>query len=297
MAKPARVLAALVVLAWAGRAVAGPPAGQDLAAVRAELAQIDKALESEETVEHAAALRSLAAIDHEEVAARLLTGLSRRRANEVREAVFDALAGQKSSLKKVGPAVERAVMVEAARIGELFRKGDAGFLLNRRTGEADTESAEGKTALTASAARDRMVAAGFRALLALGHHQRFDAETLTGVLQSAEDGLVVAALEYAGRFKLEGVLPEVHRLFRMYPRDNRWETGAVVDAGGTNASAKAAWMRTFGHPGKRIPRPLVVAAIRSAVKAMTGVEVEDPEDLAALLRSREGRRPAKNGAR
>ncbi|MCU0728273.1 MAG: hypothetical protein MUE73_21210 [Planctomycetes bacterium] len=56
-------------------------------------------------------------------------------------------------------------------------------------------------------------------------------------------------------------------------------------------------MKYFGHPGKQVPRPLVVAAIRSAVKALTGTEVEDPDDLAALLRSREGRRPSRNGGR
>jgi hypothetical protein len=162
--------------------------------------------------------------------------------------------------------------------------------VNPRTGESDVASPEGKAAFTASAARDRMVAAGFKCLLALGFNERPGGSSIAGVIQSPDEVLIVAALAYAGRHRLIDALPAILMLFRMYPRDNRWETGAVTHAGGTNASAKAEWMLYFGHPGKRIPRPRVVAAVRAAILALTGREVDDPEDLAILLREPPRRR-------
>ena len=223
-------------------------------------------------------------MDHKDVAKRLLKELRRQKESNLRAAVFDGLAGQVDSTDKVGPAVEKAVMMAAQEIGERFRKGDAGFLVNPRTGKADTASAEGQAKLVACSERDKMVTAGFRCLLAHDFHERLDAETVAHVLQSPDDELVEAALAHIARFKLYAALPAIHRLFRMYPRENRWETGAVLDVRGNNATAQATWMVHFGHPRKQIPRPRVVAAIKKVLKELLDREVEEPADLEALLR-------------
>jgi hypothetical protein len=69
----------------------------------------------------------------------------------------------------------------------------------------------------------------------------------------------------------------------MYPDESRWETGAVVDLAGTNATARARWMVRFGHPGKQRARPEVVLAIRDALRRVTGTGFDSPEGLEGYL--------------
>lgn len=262
-----------------------PASGVSKEAAKKAVDQFDDAMKSKEELVQIEAVRTLGEVDHEAAADRLIKELRRRESSDLRRALFEALARQAASREEVGAAVERMVMELAAEMADRFKRGDAGFLIDRKTGEPDVKSPAGKAALADSAARERALAAGFRCLLTLDYHKRLEADTVTAVLHSAEDELVTAALETMASRRLWDALPAVEKLYRMYPRENRWETGAVVDAAGDNASAKATWMKHFGHPKKQTARPEVVKAIRKALHDMTGQDVEDPAALTALLRS------------
>lgn len=282
------LLALSIFLAAASAAAAAsdpkPPPAVSKETAKEAVETFDAAMKAKEEEARLKAIEALGAVDHEEAADRLLKELRRSRTSALRQALFDALARQTASTAEVGPVVEKTVMLLAAETADRLKRGDAGFLIDRKTGDADVKSPEGRAALAESAAREQAIAAGFRCLLTLDYHKRLDADAVVAVLHSAEDELVTAALETMARRRLWDALPAVEKLYRMYPRENRWETGAVVDAGGTNATAKAAWMKYFGHPKKQTARPEVVKAIRKAILDMTGREVEDPAALTALLR-------------
>jgi hypothetical protein len=241
------------------------------------------------TSERLAAARALANVPHPDVAKRLLKELKHARDDELIAALLDGLAGQIPSRDDVGPAVVKLLTKRSEVLRKMLADGDPGFPLDPRTGDPDLDGVAGKAALARLAARDRMIAAGMRCLLSIDYHERLDATVVTPFLQSAEDDLVVVTLEAIARYEMWPALPAILDLFKMYPRDNRWETGAAHDFSGTGTtlSAKLLWMLYFGHPKKRIPRPRVVQALKDAVKELSGVEVEDPADLSAMLRRKD----------
>jgi len=289
------LLASLLLLAAAARADRGEPATDEAAEEAIE--RFEKAAKDEDPEGRRAAAEALGALRHEEVADRLLGALRRERDPLVRAAILEGLGRQRESAKEVGPKVERLLMKEAEEVAERRRKGDPGFPLDPRTGEPDPDDPETKAALLALEKRDRARAAALRCLLDLGYRKRAGAEAVEPLLPSACDPLVVAALDAIAAWELWEALPEVLALHRMYPRKDRWETGAVVHAGGTNATAKKEWMTVFGHPGKRTARPEVVTAIRSAVEKLTGREVDSPAELEALLREPEVKRKVRGRRR
>jgi hypothetical protein len=154
----------------------------------------------------------------------------------------------------------------------------------------DAQSREARAAIEAGKARARVVAAALRCAADLGWRPKDAADVLRPLSQSAYDDLAVAALDTAARWKDHEALPDVLRLFRMYPKENRWETGSVVHAGGTNASAQAEWNRWFGHPLKQRPRPEVHRAVLRTAEAIAGRRFETPEALAEYIETGAGKR-------
>lgn len=280
------ILAVLFLPALARADDPAPAAAVPDEQAKAALDRFEKETDRVSPEAYEKALRELAKVPHPDVADRLLKELKHARDPAREAAALDGLAGQKPSAEKVGKVVERILLKESKQIADQFKRGDAGYLIDHRTGDPDVTSPEGKAALAKLKARDLMVASALRCLLALDVHEHVDADAVAPLLQSAEDELAVAALEAIERWELWPALPDVLLLYQMYPRENRWETGSAVDlsGSGSDATAKAKWMLYFGHPDKKKPRPKVVEALKKCVKDLADLELEDPADLKALLR-------------
>jgi hypothetical protein len=189
---------------------------------------------------------------------------------------------------EVADRVARWLADESEQEADARREGDIGVPVDRRSGEPVVDTPEAEAALRAGAERARLLAAGIRTLRELEHEPRAPDEVLRPLLQSPFDDLAVAAVEAAQAWDARGVADELALLLRMYPRENRWETGAVTHLNGTNASAKAAWMALFGHPMKQRPRPELYRALLACASAWAGREMTDSASCANWLASLEG---------
>lgn len=223
---------------------------------------------------------------HPDVAARLLKTAKRVDDDAVLTAIYRALAKQVTAGSKIAGRIERVLRGEAEAAAKRLRKGELGFRLDPRTGEADVDSEEGQRILAETESRGRRTAALLAAYLAISKEVPDDPEDFGVFLQDPLDDLVIATIgAYARWGTREAYLPLLE-LFRMYPDEYRYETGAVHHAGGTDASARAEWMARFGHPGKRRHRPEVYQALQTALETMTGKPQETPEALEAWMASR-----------
>lgn len=264
----------------AGEGEAGPSAAE----VREALRAFGQAVRSKDATQRAEAVRTLGTVRHEKVAARLLKCLRRERDDAVLAATFEALGAQHVAARKVVPALETRLRAEAAAEAARIERGDPGFRVDPRTGEADLYGPEGRARLQATARRAVMLRALLRALVTLGWAPSKDPPDLVPFLQDPCDELVVAVLRHLARQGAWPALPGVLSLFRMYPTAATWETGAIEHAGGTNATAKAEWLVVFGHPQKQRARPKVHAALVAALKELTGEDLASPEALAEYLK-------------
>jgi hypothetical protein len=241
-------------------------------------------------------VRALGRLVHPQVAIHLLKFAGKETDPEVLAVTYETLATLIEYADRLVPGLARQLR-EAAE-GETARmaKGDAGFLVDPRSGDADTKSAEGRAHFAAARARWGGVLQLLQALRALGWDDTREAGLLLPFVQTADDGLVVEVLTQLRRYPADAVLPALLELFRMYPTPYTWETGAVVDLAGTNATAKAKWMLRFGHPDKQRARPQVVEALIATIEAVSGRRCETPEETAALLTS-QSRNRTKAGKR
>lgn len=251
--------------------------------LRTALKTFRKASRSKRKSERVQAVKTLAAIEHEDVAKALVKFFKKEDDDGVRTAVLEALmtmtAPSPSLLTDLAEMLEKEAETERKRIA----KGDPGFRIDTRTGRVDDQSPEGLARLMRMEMRGKMLARLVTTLARNDWQPKRSPPDLTPLLQDAHDELVVAVLERIGAWKDWGALPAVLALFEMYPTAATWETGAVVDLGGTNASAQAKWMVVFGHPKKQTARPTVHAALLEAVKKLTGETVTQPEDLKRFL--------------
>jgi hypothetical protein len=253
----------------------------------------DEATKAKDPAARREALAALSGFAHPLVADRILRVAVGREEEGLRAAAFRALGGQEGESTRLAPRVSAWLAAEAEEARRAVARGEFGFVVDRRTGDPILDTPEGKAALEAKRARGRVRAEAV-ALLRSWRFRRPDLlETAARFLQDGDDGLVVACLGLLGDAGDRDRLGAILDLYRMYPLPHRWETGAVTDRGGTNASAKSAWTSRFGDPDKRRARPEVVKALRETVKRITGEEADSPAALEAIL----DREPAGRGSR
>jgi hypothetical protein len=208
----------------------------------------------------------------------------------LRTAAFRGLLRQTASAKTLGPKVTRWLVDLAAANRKAKNRGDYGVVLDRKTGDVDTQSEEGKAALKAKREKGMMMAEALGLLDGLGYREKDSVEALCDFLQDGNDDLVATALGMLGKWKEWSVLkPELLELFEMYPEENSYETGGTsVDTGAAGsadqAAAKRRWMAKFGDPDKRRPRPKLVKALKKALLDITGEAIETPGALREFLK-------------
>jgi hypothetical protein len=234
--------------------------------VRKALEVFGKAVRSREAGERIVAVRDLGVLVHEKVAARLVRLVKTEDDHEVLGVVFESLRRQRPFAEKIVPGLAARLESEAEEAAERLVKGDAGFRIDPRTGDADTSSPEGRRLLQETRQRAVAFVCLIGTLDALGWQPKGRLPDLTAFLQDPHDDLVVAVLGKLQAWKDRSCLAAVLDLYRMYPTESSWETGAVIDLAGTNATAKAKWMVRFGHPEKQRARPEVARAIRRALR-------------------------------
>lgn len=251
--------------------------------LRTALKAFRKASRSKRKSERTEAVKALSSIKHEDVAKALVKFFKKEGDDGVRAAVLEALmtmtAPSPSLLGDLAEMLEKEAETERKRIA----KGDPGFRIDTRTGRVDDRSPEGLARLMRMEMRGKMLARLVATLAKNDWQPKRTPPDLTPLLQDAHDELVVAVLDRIAAWKDWGALPAMLSLFEMYPTGATWETGAVVDLGGTNASAQAKWMVVFGHPKKQTARPKVHAALVDALRKLTGESFTQPEDLARFL--------------
>lgn len=208
----------------------------------------------------------------------------------VRAAAFKGLAFQRTSAKTVGPRVAKYLGEAAEENRKAKARGDYGVLIDRKTGEVDTESAEGKAALRNKRDRGQMLAEAVKLLDGIGYRERESVDVLREFLLDGNDDLVALVLGMFGKWKEWTVLdPDFKELFDIYPEEDKFETGSVsVDTGAAGSTdqqaAKRKWMSKFGDPDRRRARPKVVRALKQALLDITGEKIETPKALREFLK-------------
>jgi hypothetical protein len=291
------LVASLVLLTAAGGAYAGDPLVAGARRAREAIREFGKASRAKEPQGRIEAVRALGTVVHERVADRLLRFLRREDDNRVLTATVRTLAHQAPFAADVVAGLADRLRSEAEAAKRRLRQGDAGFLVDPRTGGADSVSAEARAKLEETRERAGMVVALFATLETLGWTPEKSQPDVTPFLQDPDDELVTATLATLARWKEWSALPAVLELYRMYPTEYQWETGAVVDLGGTNATAKATWMVRFGHPDKQRARPDVARGLRAYLEVVTGRSFDTPAKLAVYISDSDVRRKIEGGGR
>lgn len=255
------------------------------AQVRDALTAFGRAYRSKEPAERVRAVQALAKLQDKKIAKRLLKCLRPEKDAGVLGTVFTALGAQKASSASTLPKLVKRLTDEVAVERKRIANRDCGLLMHPKTGEVDEHTAAGKARLAAVSRRGEMLATLMETLATLAWPVAKETLELTPLLLDPVDDLVVAVLARMGKTKSWTALPEVLALYQMYPVKALWQTGAVNNALGTPAQAKADWMVRFGHPDKQRARPKVVVAIRTMLKAVTGKDFDTPEALAAYLQT------------
>jgi hypothetical protein len=232
-------------------------------------------------------VKQFASVAHARVGARLVElGCDDATQGDAAEVAFRLIAKQPDAAKKLVPKVVKWLEGRAAASASALAKNDIGVPIDRRTGEPIPDNAERRKAIAAGERTPRAVSGALSLLVELDVRPKNVEDVLRPFLQSPYDHLAETTLTVVETWKLDDLVRELLDLFRMYPRANRWETGAVVQIGGTNASSKAAWMSLFGHPLKQRTRPTVYAKIVTCASALAGTTVRTPEEFEAWTRRR-----------
>lgn len=251
--------------------------------VRAALSTFGRAYRTKHSGARAEAVRALGALVDAKVAKRLLKCLRSERDPEVLVAVVETLGAQEPSKATIVPKLVARLEDEIDTERSRMAKGDCGLRIDPRTGDVDVDSAEGQARISTLRARSRMLVTLLSTLEALAWPVAKRPLDLTPLLLDADDALVVSVLERLARVRDWSSLRALLGLYRMYPTEAAWETGAVADGSGTNATAKAKWMEIYGHPDKQRPRPKIVTALRAALQAITDATFDSPDALAAYI--------------
>jgi hypothetical protein len=229
------------------------------------------------------ALERLRKVIHPKVADLLMDLGFKHPEDLVRATAFQGLVLQRTS-KTVAPRVAQFLSAAAKENAKRKARGDYGILIDRKTGEPDTSSPEGKEMLRQKRDRGRMMAEALKVLDAHGYRDREGVEVLLELTDDGNDDLVALALGMLGKWKAWSALKEMNELFDIYPKEDSYETGSVsVDTGAAGSAdaqaAKRKWMSKFGDPDKRRARPKVVKALKQALLDITGQAFETPRDL------------------
>jgi hypothetical protein len=299
------VLCAALLPAAAARAgdPVPPPPAENVPDAKAKEAieAFRRDFKSEDMDRRLDALKRLRHVVHPDVADVLLDLALQGKEAEVRAAAFRGLTFQKTSAKVLGPKVARFLAEAAEANRKAKAKGDYGFLVDRKTGEPDYDSPEGKAAMRVKRDRGKMLAEAARLLDSLGYREKDSVEAFREFLFDGDDDLVAMVLGMFGKWKEWSVLkPEFLELFEMYPKEDEVNVGsASVDTGASgNADAQAAkrkWMAKYGDPDRRRPRPKVVKALKQAILDITGEKFEDPKAFREYLSRPEVKRRVRAG--
>jgi len=262
------------------------------AEIRSVLAEFGRAYRAKDGDARASAVSALAPVDDPKVAEKLLRALRTEKDPVVLGALFDALARQEATKGKVMKKVMAWLANEAEEQRKRVARGRVGVRIDPRTGEPDLDSEEGRLVLAETRARGEVLCEAVRCTRLLAKEAPPSAEAVVPFLQDPLDDLVVETLGAIGQWGLESALPNLLDLYRMYPTEVSYETGEVVHAAGTDATAKQAWMAIFGHPDKRRARPRVHAALQECLETLTGRGFESPEELESWLHAKRRGRSA-----
>jgi hypothetical protein len=244
------------------------------------------------------AVARLRKVVHPDVATLLWDLAFKEKDVNVRAAAFKGLAYQKTSAKTLGPKLARFLSDAAEENRKAKARGHYGFVIDKKTGEPDLESPEGKEALRVKRERGKMMAEAVRALDLLEYRESDSVEALREFLSDGNDDVVALALGMLGRWKEWPVLPDCLELFEMYPNETECNTGSVsVDTGAAGSedaqAAKRKWMAKYGDPDRRRARPKVVKALKKCLLDITGEEFEEPKALREYMRRPDVKRKVK----
>lgn len=172
----------------------------------------------------------------------------------------------------------------ADAIWERRAKGDIGVPIDPKTGEALRDTSEAAVAMQRSRDEGALFTTALTLVLAHGKAPKKPVELLRPFVQHPCDDLVVLTLKVAREWDVRDLTSDLVQLLRMYPTNASWETGAVTHISGTNASARDAWMRLYGHPDKQRARPAVYAAVTETLSAWAERKIASPADADAWLK-------------
>ena len=253
----------------------------DLAA-RAALKAFSAAYKSEEAEQRLAAVTTLGAVQHPRVAALLLKLAGGKDEVVVRQEAFLALGRQAHAGRAAGAGLVRLIVAEADQRRRARMKAVPDYPMNR-FGDPILHTPEAKAWHVQARARAAMWLAALRALVRLDVRPPGAGVVLREFFDDADDELVAYAIETCGNWSAWPALPALLDLYRRYPTKDTWDSINVGVNRGGYAAAHDTWKARYGHPEKRRPRPVVYAAIQSAIPAITGETCETPSALAELL--------------
>ena len=110
---------------------------------------------------------------------------------------------------------------------------------------------------------------------------------IRGLIDHHHDEVAIAMLQWCGATKEWRSLPIILEWFNFYPDGYSWSGGSVsVDTGAPGTkdakAAKAKWKAKYGSKARKA-RPKAHAAMRQALKDITGQEFKEPKDLKAWM--------------
>ncbi|MHC4471329.1 MAG: HEAT repeat domain-containing protein [Planctomycetota bacterium] len=250
----------------------------------------EKDLRSRDENRRITAVRGLEGKIHPRVAERLLKLAAREKDPVVRRLAFEALAEQAPVSKRLKARVVALVNAEADEAMKNRSAGRHGYIIEPRTGDPIRGTPEAEAKLTEFETRLAATEAAIRCMIRLECRRGVSQKTIAEFLQSSYDPVVVAILDAVATWKDWAALRDIFGLFEYYPSEDRWDSAKAATYIGNEAITAGRWSSVFGDPGKRRNRPIVVRAIRKAVREITGKECKAPAELKKLMSDREVKR-------
>jgi hypothetical protein len=100
---------------------------------------------------------------------------------------------------------------------------------------------------------------------------------IAALLLHPVDEVVIAAFGVLGDWKEARAYAEIVSFWKLYPKENRWETGSTTVGKGGDYAAWLKWKKKYGGPEMRRPRPNCVRALKAAVAKITGEKIDTHE--------------------